>query len=126
MIAEPVLLAVSDCRIFRREFHADLRVGVARTVPSGERVGANRLLPLELEQPAAGVRLARLGGLAVELGNARDRHRMSRCRSGGWDERRFRLSVGAAVYRARPRDCRDPAGLWRLAGVPIEGEALCA
>jgi hypothetical protein len=65
MVLEPMLLAISDRGIFRGERHAHLRIGVAGTIPAGERIGAKRLLPFELEQPQAGVRLARLRRLSL-------------------------------------------------------------
>src|SRR5690349_6388022 len=67
VIIEPMLLAVSDRRIFVGKVHAHLRVGVAGPVPSRQRVGAKGLFAFELEQPAAGVRATRLGRTAVQL-----------------------------------------------------------
>src|SRR5689334_17977800 len=60
VIAEAALVTVGDRRFLRGEGHPHLRVGVARAVPAGQWIGAQGLLPLELEQPATGVGLARL------------------------------------------------------------------
>jgi len=75
MIIEPVFPAVSDRRIAGRKFQTNLRVRVTRTVPPRQWIGPDRLVPLELEQPAAGIRLAGLGGSAIDLGDAGDSHR---------------------------------------------------
>ena len=63
MIIEAVLVAVGDCGLPRSESHPHLRVGVAGPVPPRQRVGAKRLLPLELQDPLSRVRIAGLGGL---------------------------------------------------------------
>src|SRR5438270_4118036 len=74
VVLKAVPVAISDRRLFGREGHAHLRVGVARSVPARERIGAQRLLPFEFEQPAPGIRLARLGRLAFQLCNSVDGH----------------------------------------------------
>src|SRR5689334_23158703 len=67
MVGEAMLVAIGDRRVFRREGHPHLWIGVARSVPAGQRVGPERLLPFKLQKPAPGVRLARLRGLAFDL-----------------------------------------------------------
>src|SRR6478672_3955357 len=74
MIVEPALLAVGDRRFLAVERDAHLRPRVPRPVPAGQRVGAERLLPLELEDPLARIGLSRLGGLALLLGDAGNGH----------------------------------------------------
>src|SRR6185437_1784771 len=74
MIVEPSAFAVGDRSLFRGENHPHLRVGVAGAVPAGQRIRPKRLLPLELEDPLAGIGLARLGRLAFVLEDARDGH----------------------------------------------------
>src|SRR5688572_27508902 len=95
MIVEAVALRISDRGFLAVEIEPHLRLGVARARPSGQRVGAERRLALELEQPAAGVGLPRLGGSAIELGNARDGHRGLK-----WQRLRLESSiVGHALSR---------------------------
>src|SRR4051812_5664196 len=53
VVVEPVFPAISDRRFLSGEVQAPLRPGVARAVPAGQRIRAHRLLPFELEQPAA-------------------------------------------------------------------------
>ena len=74
VVAEAVPIAVGDRRLLARESHPDLRIGVARAVPPGQRIGPKGLLPLKLEQPAARIGLAGLGRPAVGFGNSRDGH----------------------------------------------------
>src|SRR5205823_11167642 len=74
VIVEPVLVTVSDRRFLGREVHAYLRAGIAGAVPASKWVGAQRSLTFKLDQPATGNGVARLRGLAVELGNSRGRH----------------------------------------------------
>src|SRR5690349_15012535 len=74
VVLETVLVAISNRRILGSEGHPDLGIGVARAVPAGQRIRPQRLLPLELQQPQAGVGLARLRRLALELGYACGRH----------------------------------------------------
>lgn len=74
VVAEPVPIAISDRCLLAREGHPDLRIGVARAVPPGQRIGPQGLLTLKLDQPAAGIGLAGLGRPAIELGNSRDGH----------------------------------------------------
>src|SRR6476646_2809316 len=81
MVLKPVLVAVGDCRVLRLEGDAHLRPRVARSIPAGERVRAEGLLPLELQQPLAGIGLAGLRGLALELRDARDGHHPRRWQS---------------------------------------------
>src|SRR5437773_11095991 len=58
MKAEPVLLAVGNRRFLAGEIEPHLRLGVARSVPAGQRIGPHRLRAFELEQPPAGNGLA--------------------------------------------------------------------
>jgi len=58
MVAKAVPFAVGDRSLLRGEGKADLRIRIARAVPAGQWVGPQRLLPLELEQPAAGIGLS--------------------------------------------------------------------
>jgi len=67
VVVEPLLVAIGNGRVLRREGHADLRIGVARPIPAGQRIGTQGLLAFELEQPAAGIRLSGLRGLAFNL-----------------------------------------------------------
>src|SRR5438270_8937736 len=64
VICEPVLLAIGDRGFLAVKVDPHLRVGVARAVPTGERVGTLRFLTLEFQQPAAGVGFAGLRRLA--------------------------------------------------------------
>src|SRR5438270_4602102 len=79
---QPVLLAISDRGLFCRECEAHLRLGVARSVLSGQRISTLRLTALALELPAAGMSLARLGRLTLHLGNSGDGHRRQPWQSG--------------------------------------------
>ena len=69
-MVKAMLRTISDRRVLGREGEADLRIGVARSVPASQGVGPLTFLALELKQPTAGVGLARLGGLAFNFGNA--------------------------------------------------------
>ena len=51
VILEPIALTEGDGLVPGLEVDAHLRVGVARPVPASQRVGAERLLTLELQQP---------------------------------------------------------------------------
>ena len=84
MVAKAMLGAVGDRGLLGGEGEANLRVRIARSVPSGQWVRTQRLLALELELPAAGIGFAGLGRLALELGNAGDGHeaQVAKC-SGG-------------------------------------------
>lgn len=74
VIFKAVSPTIFDRRIRCREGQPNLGPGVARTRPSGERVGAKPLAALELEQPAAFASPPGLGCLALELGDPRDAH----------------------------------------------------
>ena len=74
MVIETVLLAVGNGRIARRKIQPDLWLGVGGAVPAGEWVRSQWIVALEFEQPLAGVRLSRLGGLAFGFGNAGNGH----------------------------------------------------
>src|SRR5689334_10320377 len=64
-VFQPVLVAISDRGFLGAAGHPHLGIGVARAVPAGQRIGPQRLLPLELQQPQAGVGLAGLRCLAL-------------------------------------------------------------
>lgn len=78
VVLEAMLFAVIDRRLPRRTSNPHLRFGVTRSVPAGQRIRSQRLLTLELDEPAAGVGFARLGCLAIKFGNAGDGHRFRR------------------------------------------------
>ena len=69
VVAEPVPIAVGDRCLLAREGHPDLRIGVARAVPPGQRVGPQGLLTLKLDQPAAGIGLAISGICETQSGD---------------------------------------------------------
>jgi hypothetical protein len=75
VVLEPVLVAVSDRRFLRPEIDPHLSIRIALAIPAGQRIRPERLLPLELQDPATGIRISRLGSLALKLGDAGDGHR---------------------------------------------------
>ena len=47
----PYAASISDCGNLAVEGHPHLGVGVARSIPAGQRIGPQCLLPFELKQP---------------------------------------------------------------------------